>query len=73
MPTDPVRPIPALDALAGQLRPGAGVSQRQAVLPDPLRRFHQRLLGAFVTEAGPPDAAVVGRLLNPSTPQEGPP
>ena len=62
MTTDPSTPSAALDALAGQLRPGAGVRQRQAVLPERLRRFHQRLLRAFVTEAGPPDAAVVGRL-----------
>ena len=62
MPTDPSTPSAALDALASQLRPGAGVRQRQAVLPEPLRGFHQRLLGAFVTEAGPPDAAVLGRL-----------
>jgi hypothetical protein len=62
MTTDPSTPSAALDALAGQLRPGAGVRQRQAVLPERLRGFHQRLLRAFVTEAGPPDAAVVGRL-----------
>jgi alkylmercury lyase-like protein len=62
MTTDPSAPSGALDALAGQLRPGAGVRQRQAVLPDPLRGFHQRLLRAFMTETGPPDAAVVGRL-----------
>jgi hypothetical protein len=62
MTIDPSTPSAALEALVGQLRPGAGVRQRQAVLPDPLRRFHQRLLRAFVTETGPPDAAVVGRL-----------
>jgi hypothetical protein len=62
MTTDPSTPSAALDALVGQLRPGAGVRQRQAVLPEPLRGFHQRLLRAFVTEAGPPDAAVAGRL-----------
>jgi Alkylmercury lyase len=62
MTTDPSTPSAALDAMVGKLRPGAGVRQRQAVLPDPLRGFHQRLLRAFVTEAGPPDAAVVGRL-----------
>jgi Alkylmercury lyase len=62
MTTDPSAPSAAIGALAGRLRPGAGVCQRQAVLPDRLRGFHQRLLGAFVTETGPPDAAVVGRL-----------
>jgi Alkylmercury lyase len=62
MTTDPSTPSAALDALAGQLRPGAGVRQRQAVLPEPLRGFHQRLLQAFVTGSGPPDAAAVGRL-----------
>ncbi len=59
MTTDPSA---AMEPLVGRLRPGAGVRQRQAVLPDPLRGFHQRLLRAFVTETGPPDAAVVGRL-----------
>jgi hypothetical protein len=72
MTTDPSAPSAAMEALAGQLRPGAGARQRQAVLPDPLRGFHQRLLRAFVTETGPPDAAVVGRLaaeleLDPQT------
>jgi len=62
MTTDPSTPSAALDALAGQRRPGAGVRQRQAVLPERLRRFHQRLLRAFVTEADPVDATVVGRL-----------
>jgi hypothetical protein len=62
MATDPSTPSAALGALVGQLRPGAGVRQRQAVLPELLRGFHQRLLRAFVTEAGPPDAGVVGRL-----------
>ena len=62
MTTDPSTPSAALDALVGQLRPGAGVRQRQAVLPEPLRGFHQRLLQAFVSVAGPPDAAAVGRL-----------
>jgi len=69
MTTDPSA---AMETLAGRLRPGAGIRQRQAVLPDSLRGFHQRLLGAFVTEPGPPDAAVVGRLaaeleLDPET------
>jgi hypothetical protein len=62
MTTDPSTPSAALEVLVGQLRPGAGVRQRQAVLPDPLRGFHRRLLRAFITETGPPDAAVVGRL-----------
>ena len=62
MTTDPSASSAAMEALAGRLRPGAGVRQRQAVLPEPLRGFHQRPLGAFVTETGPPDASVVGRL-----------
>jgi Alkylmercury lyase len=56
---------PAPDALADRLaRLGrdAGVDDRQAVLPDPLRTFHQRLLGAFLTGTGPPDAPVVAGL-----------
>jgi Alkylmercury lyase len=56
---------PAPDALAdrpARLEPGAGVGGRQAVLPDPLRVFHQRLLGAFLTGTGPPDAPVVAGL-----------
>ena len=55
----------APDALADRLaRLGrdAGVGGRQAVLPDPLRVFHQRLLGAFLTGTGPPDATVVAGL-----------
>jgi Alkylmercury lyase len=55
----------APDALAdrpGRLGWGAGVDGRQAVLPDPLRVFHQRLLGAFLTGTGPPDAPVVAGL-----------
>ena len=49
------------DRLA-RLGRGAGVAGRQAVLPNPLRTFHQRLLGAFLTVTGPPDAAVVAGL-----------
>jgi hypothetical protein len=52
----------AAEAPAGRLArlgPGAGVDRRQAALPDPLRAFHRRLLGAFVTGTSPPDAAVV--------------
>jgi hypothetical protein len=55
----------APDALAdrlGRLGWGAGVGGRQAVLPDPLRSFHQRLLGAFLTGTGPPDGPVVAGL-----------
>lgn len=62
MTTDPSVPSWAPEALASQLRPGAGVRQRQAVLPDPLRGFHQRLLRAFAIAAGPPDASVIERL-----------
>ena len=53
------------DALADRLARlgrGAGVGGRQAVLPDPLRVFHQRLLGAFLTGTGPPDLPVVAGL-----------
>jgi Alkylmercury lyase len=53
---------PAAEALAGRLArlgPGAGVDGRQAVLPDQLRAFHRRLLKAFLTGTGAPDAAVV--------------
>jgi hypothetical protein len=53
---------PAAEALAGRLArlgPGAGVDDRQVVLPDPLRAFHRRLLKAFVTGTGVSDAAVV--------------
>jgi alkylmercury lyase len=56
---------PAPDVLADRLARlgrGAGVDGRQAVLPDPLRLFHQRLLGAFLTGTGPPDAPVVAGL-----------
>jgi hypothetical protein len=42
--------------------PGAGVKERQASLPAPLRELHRRLLGAFLTEGGPPGPAVVARL-----------
>lgn len=55
---------PAAEALGGRLArlgPGAGVDGRQAVLPDPLQAFHRRLLKAFVTGTGAPDAAVVAR------------
>jgi alkylmercury lyase len=55
----------APDALADRLARlgrGAGVDGRQAVLPDPLRVFHQRLLGAFLTRTGSPDARVVDDL-----------
>jgi Alkylmercury lyase len=40
----------------------AGVAGRQAVLPDRLRVFHQRVLGVFLTGTGPPDAAMIGGL-----------
>jgi alkylmercury lyase len=56
---------PAPDARAdrlARLEPGAGVGGRQAVLPDPLRVLHQRLLGAFLTGTGPPDAPVAAGL-----------
>jgi len=52
-----------LDARLARLGLSAGgVKDRQAALPGPLRAFHRRLLGAFLTEAGPPDPAVVARL-----------
>jgi hypothetical protein len=39
-----------------------GVHDRQATLPGPLQAFHRALLGVFLTEAGPPDPTVIGRL-----------
>ncbi len=42
--------------------PARGVGERQAALPEPLRRFHRRLLGRFLTEAGPPDQAAVAGI-----------
>jgi alkylmercury lyase-like protein len=42
--------------------PARGATDRQATLPAPLRAFHRRLLGAFLTQAGPPGPAVVARL-----------
>jgi hypothetical protein len=59
----PAAPVP--DALADRLARlgrGAGVGGRQAVLPEVLRVFHQRLLGAFLIGTGPPDALVVAGL-----------
>ena len=56
---------PTPDVLADRLArlgQGAGVADRQAVLPDRLRMFHQRLLGAFLTETAPPDGPVVAGL-----------
>jgi hypothetical protein len=53
------------DVLAGRLArlgQGAGVGGRQAILPDRLRVFHQRVLGAFLTGTGPPDAPAVAGL-----------
>jgi hypothetical protein len=40
----------------------AGVAGGQAVLPNPLRMFHQCVLGTFVTGTGPLDAAGVDGL-----------
>jgi len=56
-----VTPEVLADRLARRGR-GAGVAGRQAILPDPLRVFHQRLLGAFLTGTGPPAAPVVADL-----------
>jgi Alkylmercury lyase len=42
--------------------PARSVQDRQAALPSPLQDLHRALLGAFLTEAGPPDLAAVGRL-----------
>lgn len=39
-----------------------GAKDRQAALPGPLQDLHRALLSTFVTEAGPPDLAVVSRL-----------
>lgn len=56
----------ALDDLGMRLArlglPAGGVRARQAALPDTLQAFHRRLLGAFLAEAGPPDAAAIARL-----------
>jgi hypothetical protein len=49
--------------------PAGGVKGRQAALPGPLRAFHRRLLGAFLTEAGPPATAVVARLAGELEPR----
>jgi Alkylmercury lyase len=56
---------PTPDVLADRLARlgwGAGVAGRQAVLPGRLRVFHQRVLGAFLTGTGPPDAPMVAGL-----------
>jgi Alkylmercury lyase len=42
--------------------PARGAQDRQAGLPGPLQDLHRALLGAFLTGAGPPDQAMVGRL-----------
>jgi hypothetical protein len=42
--------------------PTAGTQDRQAALPGPLPAFHRALLGAFLTEAGPPDLTVLDQL-----------
>jgi hypothetical protein len=59
----PAAPTPdaRADRLARRGR-GAGVGGRRAVLPDRLGVFHQRLLSAFLTGTGPPDAPVVAGL-----------
>ena len=51
--------------------PARGAQDRQAALPGPLQDLHRALLGAFLTEAGPPDLGVVGRLA--AEPQLEPP
>jgi hypothetical protein len=56
----------APDELAVQLArvglPARGARDRQAALPSPLQAFHRALLGAFLTDGGPPDLTVVGQL-----------
>ena len=42
--------------------PARGAKDRQAALPGPLQDLHRAVLGAILTEAGPPDLGVVGRL-----------
>jgi hypothetical protein len=42
--------------------PARGAQDRQAALPAPLQAFHRALLGAFLTDTGPPDRSVVGQL-----------
>jgi hypothetical protein len=44
--------------------PARGAEDRQAALPGPLQAFHRALLGAFLTDAGPPGLADVGRLAS---------
>jgi hypothetical protein len=44
--------------------PAGGAQGRQAALPGPLQAFHRALLGAFLSDAGPPGLAMVGRLAS---------
>jgi Alkylmercury lyase len=48
--------------MAGLGLAARGAQDRQAALPGPLQDLHRALLGAFLTEAGPPDLAVISRL-----------
>jgi hypothetical protein len=59
-----VRPAAPNDLAVRMARlglPARGAQDRQAALSGPLQDLHRALLGAFLTEAGPPDLAVVGR------------
>jgi hypothetical protein len=65
MTANPSQQPAAPDELEARLAhlglPARGVTNRQTTLPAPLREFHRRLLGAFLTQAGPPGPAVVAR------------
>ncbi len=66
MTANPSQQPAAPDELEARLArlglPARGVTDRQAALPTPLQEFHRRLLGAFLTQAGPPGPAVVARM-----------
>jgi hypothetical protein len=52
-----------LEVRMARLRlPARGAQDRQAPLPGPLQDLHRALLSTFLTEAGPPNLAMVSRL-----------
>jgi hypothetical protein len=59
-------PSAAPDELAVRLArvglPARGAHDRQAGLSGPLQAFHRAVLGAFLTESGPPDLTMIRRL-----------
>ena len=61
-PHRPAAPNELAARLARLGLPAAGTQARQATLPGPLQAFHRALLGAFLTETGPPDLRRVGWL-----------